>query len=97
MKKQVLSIILSVCMLCSLLPTTAFAASCEVSDCNHVAAIGDKYFDSVQAAVDALDMHDADYSLIEQYIEEYSKKDLSQITADSMSDAERSPIMAAMP
>ena len=39
---------------------------------------------SVQAAVDALDMHDADYSLIEQYIEEYSKKDLSQITADSI-------------
>ncbi len=43
---------------------------------------------SVQAAVDALDMHDADYSVIEQYIEEYNNKDLSQITADSIKQVE---------
>ncbi len=43
---------------------------------------------SLQKAVDALDMHDADYSLIEAYREEYEKKDLSQITADSIKRVE---------
>ncbi len=40
--------------------------------------------DRLQAAVDALDMHPADYSVIESYLEEYNAMDLSQITAESI-------------
>lgn len=53
MKRRVLSIILSVCMLCSLLPTTAFAASCDGADCNHVAAIGSEHYNFIQEAINA--------------------------------------------
>lgn len=40
--------------------------------------------DMLQEAIDALDMHDADYSEIERLIDEYSKMDLSQITAETI-------------
>ena len=40
--------------------------------------------DSVQAAVDALEMYDADYSEIENLIAEYNKMDLSQITPETI-------------
>ncbi len=43
---------------------------------------------SVQAAVDGLEKYDADYSEIEEYIEEYNARDLSQITADSIKRVE---------
>ena len=39
---------------------------------------------TLQKAVDDLSMYDADYSLIEQYLEEYNNTDLSQITAESI-------------
>lgn len=42
----------------------------------------------VQAAVDGLEMYDADYSTIEDYIVEYNNKDLSQITQSSIQAVE---------
>lgn len=67
MKKKILAVFLSLCMAMSLLPTTVLAAGEEVSseqdtgegcsdpNCSHVAAIGDKHYETLQGAVDAGD------------------------------------------
>ncbi len=72
-------------------PETYQAAKDAVAACEGYDTIGitrqdeiDAMRDSVQAAVDGLVMYDADYSKIEEYINEYNAKDLSQITQSSI-------------
>ncbi len=72
-------------------PETYQAAKDAAAACAGYDTIGitrqaevDAMRDSLQAAVDALDMHDADYSRIYELIEEYNAMDLSQITAETI-------------
>lgn len=72
-------------------PETYQAAKDAAAACEGYNEIGitrqdeiDAMRDSVQTAVDNLAMYDADYSLIEEYLEEYNATDLSQITAESI-------------
>ena len=65
MKRKFFAAFLSLCMVMSLVPMTALAAedvgtqepetgtSCEGTNCNHVAAVGDLHYDTLQGAVDA--------------------------------------------
>ncbi len=72
-------------------PDTYQAAKAAAAECAGYDTIGitrqaeiDAMRDSVQAAIDALDMHDADYTEIEDLIDQYNKMDLSQITAETI-------------
>ncbi len=76
-------------------PETYKAAKEAAAACDGYDKIGitrqaeiDAMRDSLKVAVDALVMYDADYSLIEEYIEEYEARDLSQITPESIARAE---------
>ena len=65
MKRKFFAAFLSLCMVISLVPMTALAAedvgtqepetgtSCEGTNCNHVAAVGDLHYNTLQGAVDA--------------------------------------------
>ena len=65
MKRKFFAAFLSLCMVMSLVPMTALAAedvgtqepetgtSCEGTNCNHVAAVGDLHYNTLQGAVDA--------------------------------------------
>ena len=65
MKRKFFAAFLSLCMVMSLVPMAALAAedvgtqepetgtSCEGTNCNHVAAVGDLHYDTLQGAVDA--------------------------------------------
>lgn len=72
-------------------PDTYQAAKDAAAECVGYENLGitrqdevDAMKNSLQAAVDALEMYPADYSLIEQYRVEYDSKDLSQITPESI-------------
>ena len=72
-------------------PDTYQAAKDAAAECVGYKEIGitrqdevDAMKNSLQAAVDALEMYPADYSLIEQYRAEYDSMDLSQITPESI-------------
>ena len=65
MKRKFFAAFLSLCMVMSLVPMTALAAedvgtqeqetgtSCDGTNCNHVAAVGDLHYNTLQGAVDA--------------------------------------------
>lgn len=60
MKKRVLAIAMSLAMTLSLLPVSALAAEdtgvdCTTSDCNHVAELNGKHYETLQAAIDAIE------------------------------------------
>ena len=56
MKRKLLSILLTLCLAFSLLPTAALADgvdNCTTENCGHVAAIGTTHYSTLQEAVDA--------------------------------------------
>ena len=57
MKKRTLSIILILCMMLTMLPVTALAASdtsCDGGEsCKHEAAIGNTHYDTLSEAIEA--------------------------------------------
>lgn len=56
MKRKLLSILLTLCLAFSLLPTAALAEgvdNCTMESCGHVAAIGTTHYNTLQEAVDA--------------------------------------------
>ena len=60
MKKRVLAIAMSLAMTLSLLTVSALAAEdtgvdCTTSDCNHVAELNGKHYETLQAAIDAIE------------------------------------------
>ncbi len=60
MKKRVLAIAMSLAMTLSPLPVSALAAEdtgvdCTTSDCNHVAELNGKHYETLQAAIDAIE------------------------------------------
>lgn len=57
MKKRFLSILMALCLTLTLLPTAALAAdgeACDGTNCEHVAAIGETHYNTLQAAVDSV-------------------------------------------
>ena len=69
MKKRFLSILMALCLALSLLPATALAAEdtgelCDGTDCTHVAAIGEKHYATLQAAVNAVETNQAEATTI---------------------------------
>ena len=69
MKKRFLSIMMALCLALSLLPATALAAGdtgepCNGTNCTHVAAIGEKHYATLQAAVNAVETNQAEATTI---------------------------------